>query len=135
MKLLTRNADYGVRAICYLARKERNVVSVPELVEKLNIPRPFLRKILQVLNRKGLVRSYKGIGGGFQLARPAEDISVVDLIEAFQGPLRINECLFRRKLCPSRKRCALKERIDHIERYVVSEVSAIKIKDLIRPRF
>lgn len=131
MKLLTRNADYGVRAICYMACKDGVLVSIPEFVRKLNIPGPFLRKILQILSRKKLVRSYKGIGGGFQLAASPEKIKIIDIIEAFQGPFKINECLFKREICPNRKRCLLKEKVDKIEKNVISELKAISIKDLI----
>lgn len=132
MKLLTRNADYGVRAICYMACKEGELVSIPELVKKLNIPRAFLRKILQILNRKKLVRSYKGLGGGFQLAVSSEKIKIIDIIEALQGPFKINECLFKREICPNRKKCLLKEKIDRIESDVISQLNSISIKDLVR---
>ena len=132
MKLITRNSDYGIRAVCFMACEKGRMVSVPELVKELSIPRPFLRKILQVLGKKGIVRSYKGIGGGFKLARGAEDIAVMDLVEAFQGPVKVNECIFKKELCPNRARCALKKKIDKIEKHVVSELGSITIKDLMR---
>jgi Rrf2 family protein len=132
MKLITRNSDYGIRAVCFMACEKGRMVPVPELVKKLSIPRPFLRKILQVLRKKGIVRSYKGIGGGFKLARGAEDIRLVELVAAFQGPLKINECIFKKELCPNRARCALKKKIDGIEKYVVSELNSITINDLMK---
>jgi len=131
MKLITRNSDYGIRAVCFMACGEGRMVPVPELVKKLSIPKPFLRKILQVLGKTGIVRSYKGIGGGFRLARGAEDIRLVELIRAFQGPVKVNECIFKKKLCPNRARCALKKKIDKIEKYVISELESISVKDLL----
>lgn len=115
-----------------MAEHGEGVISVTGLVAALKIPRPFLRKILQTLNRKGLVRSYKGIGGGFRLARRPEGIYLSDLIGIFQGPFRMNECIFKKRICPSRKTCPLKKRIDAVERRAQEEIGAITIGSLIR---
>ncbi len=131
MKLLNRNTDYAIRAVSYMAGSRDKLVSVPELVKTLKIPKPFLRKILQILNREGVAKSYKGIGGGFKLVRPAEKIYVMDIINIFQGHLKLNECFLNKDLCPNRTKCPLKKRIEKIERFVVSEVGRITIKDLI----
>lgn len=130
MKLLTRNTDYAVRAICYMAKVKGRIVSVPELVDKIKMPRPFLRKILQILNKEGIVRSHKGIGGGFQLALPGSKVYLTDLINIFQGPVRLNECFLKKTLCPDRSKCPLRKRIDKIEKFVLSEIGSITIKDL-----
>ena len=131
MKLITRDTDYAIRAICFIAENKGRMVSVTELVKALNIPRPFLRKILQILNKKGVLKSYKGLGGGFQLAIPAEKILLVDLIETFQGPLMLNECLFKKQVCPDRSSCTLRVKIAKIERKVISELNGITISSLI----
>jgi len=131
MKLLTRNTDYGIRAICYMSKHNADMVSAAELAKALEVPGPFLRKILQVLNKEGVVRSRKGLAGGFRLAAKPQDISLIDLIEAFQGKLKINECLFKKSLCPNTRMCTLKNRIDGIEKYVMSELRSISIQDLL----
>jgi len=117
-----------------MACEKGRVVPVPELVKELKIPRPFLRKILQGLGKRGIVRSYKGIGGGFRLAKHPEDIAVMDLVEVFQGPIKVNECMFKKELCPDRAKCALKQKIDKIEKYVISELGSITIDDLVDRR-
>ncbi|MFA4982446.1 MAG: Rrf2 family transcriptional regulator [Candidatus Omnitrophota bacterium] len=132
VKLLTRNTDYAVRAVIFIAGKNGEIVSTAEMIRALKIPTPFLRKILQALSRAGVVVSQRGIGGGFKLARPAERISLTEIIHVFQGPLKLNECLFMKSLCPRRKRCALKSKIDGIERYVTAELESITIGSLIR---
>jgi len=134
LKLITRDTDYAVRALCFIAKRKKDIVSVTELVKKLRIPRPFLRKILQILNTRGLLESYKGQGGGFKLARSAKKIFLVDLIEIFQGPFKLNECFFKRAMCPHRRDCSLKEKIDSIERNVVSELKSITIASLLKGR-
>ncbi len=130
MKLITRDTDYALRALCFIARHRKEIVSVRELVKKLKIPKPFLRKILQILNKKRILKSYKGKGGGFLLAVPASKIFLVDLIEIFQGPLRLNECFFKRIACPNTKTCALRKKINNIERYVIRELRYITLASL-----
>ena len=130
MNLITRDTDYAIRSLCCIAKKKKALVSVNELVAELKIPRPFLRKILQILNKKGILRSYKGKGGGFILKKPLSKISVGDMIRIFQGPVKLQEHLFKGHICPSIKRCALKKKIDAIERHVVSELSSISLSSL-----
>ncbi len=132
MKLITRDTDYALRAICFIAKEKEKIVSVAKLVNELKIPRPFLRKLLQILNKKWILRSYKGQGGGFLLAKPAGKIFLLDLIKIFQGPFSINECLFRKVRCPNIKSCALRKKIDGIQMYVMGELKAITIASLLR---
>ena len=132
MKLLTRNTDYGIKALCFIAKEKGRVVAVPELVKVLKIPRPFLRKILQALTKSGVVKSCKGIGGGFVLAMPAAKLHIIDVAETFQGPMNLNECFFKKELCPGRKTCPLKRKIDKIEKSVVSELGSITIGELLK---
>jgi Rrf2 family protein len=130
-KLINRNTDYAVRALCLMAKEKERVIPVSEFVQRLRIPRPFLRKILQVLNREGLLVSQKGKGGGFKLAIVPERIFLKELIEIFQGPLRLNECIFKKRVCPQRNACLLKRKIDSIERRVVSELRSVTIASLL----
>jgi Rrf2 family protein len=131
MKLITRDTDYAVRALCYIAKKKDKIVSVSNLSQKLNIPKPFLRKLLQILNTKGLLESYKGKGGGFVLVAVPKKITLLDLIEVFQGKMMLSDHTFRGKRCPYIKRCALKKRIDDIERCVIDKLKSINIAALI----
>ena len=64
MKLITRDTDYAIRALCCIAKRKETIISVDKLVKQLRIPRPFSRKILQTLNKRKILRSYKGTSGG-----------------------------------------------------------------------
>ena len=131
MKLVTRDTDYAVRALCYMAKKGKGVISCVELVKELRIPRPFLRKILQELGKRGIIRSHKGVGGGFSLSLPAGEIRLIDLMEIFQGPVEFNKCLFKKTLCPNRATCPLKKKIDNIGKRVEAELESITIGSLL----
>jgi len=132
MKLITRDTDYAIRALCYIAKRKKKITSVTDLVKTLRIPRPFLRKILQRLNKEGLLTSYKGMGGGFALARPAAKILVTDLMKIFQGPIKLNEHIFKKGICPHIRTCALKKRLNIIEKSVITKLEAITVASLIK---
>lgn len=132
MKLITRDTDYAIRALIHMARSPEKITSVSVLTEKLKMPKPFLRKILQVLHREGILKASRGYGGGFSLALPANKIYLTDLIRIFQGSLKLNECIFRKKLCPEIRTCLLKKEIDAIEQYVASKLTSITIGSLSR---
>ncbi len=131
MKLITRNTDYAMRALCYIAKQGKGSVSAAEMVAALKIPRPFLRKILQTLSSEGLLRSVKGQGGGFSLARSREKILLTDLIRIFQNTIQLNECIFKKRICPNRSVCVLKKEIDAIEQDVLQRLGRISIASLV----
>ncbi len=132
MKLINRDTDYAVKALLYIAQKDPKRISVSELVKELDIPRPFLRKTLQTLNREDVLNSFKGKGGGFVLAMPPEEIFLLRLIDIFQKPVKLTECIFKRKICSDIGTCPLKKRIDAIEQNVISELESITIESLLR---
>lgn len=133
MKLITREIDYAVRALIYLAdNKNEGIVSVPELVDELGITRPFLRKIMQLLAKAGVIESYKGNKGGFRLIKKPDDVYLIDLVEIFQGDFSLNECLLNKDICPNKGNCILKDRVDDIEEKVRLELESIDLSSLIK---
>ena len=130
MKLITREIDYTVRALKSLANRGNNIIPVKELVEELGVTRPMLRKIMQELAKNGVVVSYKGNNGGFQLNKKPEDIYLIDLVEIFQGKFSMNECILNRDLCPNRDNCILKNKIEDIEKNVKRQLGSINLESL-----
>jgi Rrf2 family protein len=131
MKLITRDTSYALHAICYLAKESDRIVSVDELVRELKVPRAFARKILQKLNKKGILSSYKGAKGGFSLKKKPEQIFLLDIMQVFQGPFKLNECVFKKQTCPEIKKCRLKKKLDNIEDYIIKELKGINLKKMI----
>ncbi len=130
MKLITKKTDYAIRAFCYMA-KEGKITPVTELVENLKIPKPFLRGILQELEKNKMVKSFKGRGGGFKLAKSPDKIFLTQLIRIFQGPIKLTECTIRKKVCPDVTTCLVKKKMEQINRYIVSELEAVTIDSLL----
>ena len=97
---ISRRTDYGVRVILDLATlPESQRASTQEIAVRQNIPSPFLAKIISQLALGGLVTTYRGAGGGVTLARPASEISLLHVIEALEGPIRLNRCLLEPDAC------------------------------------
>jgi Rrf2 family iron-sulfur cluster assembly transcriptional regulator len=116
MKLVTRNTDYAIRALCCMAHNKKKIV---------------LRKILQALHKNNILISMKGQGGGFELTPKTDKISILKLIEIFQGPFRLNECIFKGLRCPNIIKCRLNKKIGKIERRVRAELKSITLADLL----
>ena len=132
MKLITRDTDYAIRALCSMACSKKEMISADELVNKIKIPRPFLRKILQILNKNRIIKSYKGKGGGFVLQIDPKKITLIDLIEIFQGQIKLGEHLFKKRKCPNIKTCSLRKKLDGIEQLVIKELESITIASLLK---
>ena len=98
---ISRRTDYGVRVILDLsALAEDERASTHEIADRQNIPAPFLAKIISQLSLSGLVTTFRGAGGGVKLARPASEISLLQVIEALDGPVRLNRCVIEPGACP-----------------------------------
>jgi Rrf2 family protein len=98
---VSRKVDYALRAAIHLASDEHRgkTCSVAEIAERERIPRQFLEKIIRDLIRRGLVRSHRGPHGGYVLARPAEEVTFRDVIEAVEGPISLNVCVGEHAEC------------------------------------
>ena len=91
---ITLTADYGVRLMTRLAAAPQGTrMTVAELAQECSASAAFTGKILQRLANARLVASRRGFEGGFELARPSDQISVLDIVSALDGPLCLNECL------------------------------------------
>jgi Rrf2 family protein len=130
---LTREGDYGIRSVLYLARQPYKKISfVTEISEEYKIPRSFLAKILQKLVKAKIVRSYRGVKGGFSLARQAKDISVLDVLEAIEGKLAMNICLADKKKCDFSRNCPIHSVWASVQSKVIEVLKKSNFDDLSR---
>lgn len=103
---ISRRTDYGVRVILDLTSlADSGRSSTQEIASRQNIPSPFLAKIIAKLSLAGLVITHRGAGGGVSLARPASEISLLQVIEALEGPVRLNRCTIEPVACPRSGTC------------------------------
>ncbi|MFQ5952150.1 MAG: RrF2 family transcriptional regulator [Candidatus Omnitrophota bacterium] len=132
MRLILKNTDYAMRALCFMAKDKEKIYSVAELSQELEIPSPFLKKILQKLDEKKIITSHRGRSGGFKMALPPNRIFLVDLIKIFQGPINLNKCFIKQKICPDIRTCALRSIVAKIEDNVKQELESVTIESLLK---
>jgi len=105
--LVTRQTDYAVRCVLYLARVRNQVSSVGEIAKQMQIPKSFLAKILQRLVREGIVESIRGMKGGFRLLKQASDITLLEVFVAMQGVAPVNSCAIDKRRCRMSATCSV----------------------------
>lgn len=131
MQLLTKNTDYAIRALIYLARNDDRYVSSREISKKDQIPLAYLRRVLQRLRREEIITAREGAKGGVKLAKTPGDIKVIRLMEVFQGKIELVKCVFRKAFCHNRRNCVLRKRLKRIEKNVIEELKDITIGSLL----
>jgi Rrf2 family protein len=90
---ITRQADYAIRAMYYLAQLRPNErAATSQIAVHQHIPPSFLAKIISQLSIAGLIHTSRGARGGVSLAHPANEINLLDVVEAIDGPVSLNEC-------------------------------------------
>lgn len=105
---ITRQADYAVRAVLHLARLGDQRAATSAVAREQNIPPSFLAKIISQLSIAGLVHTSRGARGGVTLARVPNEISLLEVVEAIDGPILLNECVNGDGSCFFDQDCPLK---------------------------
>jgi len=131
---ITRQADYAVRAVLYLARlglSERAATS--QVAQEQHIPPSFLAKIISQLSIAGLLHTSRGARGGVTLAREPKDITLLEVIEAIDGPIMLNECAGDSGSCTFDEKCPLRPVWCEAQRDLVTRLKATSFAQLIEP--
>jgi Rrf2 family protein len=104
---LTRAADYAVRVMIHLALLPAGArLPLGELANAVAVPESFLSKVLQTLTRAGFLVSRRGADGGFELAPGKSEVSMLDVVQAIDGPIQLNVCLRGEESCERMEQCA-----------------------------
>jgi Rrf2 family protein len=129
---ITRQADYALRAV-------RDVAKLPEgerlptavIAERQKIPLPFLAKIVSQLAVKGILEATRGASGGVSLARPAESITLLEVIEAIDGPMTLNRCTRDPNVCEFSDECPLYDIFNESQQMLVQRLGSVTFADVI----
>ncbi len=112
---LTRSGEYAIRCMIYLAQQPQGSVCLLEdISEAQEVPKYLTAKVLQTLVKADIIKSSRGVGGGYALAKSASQISLLDIVECIEGPIYLNACTHNKecqrqkkssqdKLCPVNK--------------------------------
>ena len=106
---ITRQADYAIRAVLYVTKLGDNQrAATRQIAQEQHIPPSFLAKIISQLSIAGLLQTSRGARGGVMLAKKPEEISLLEVVEAIDGPIMLNECVNDEKACNFGENCPLR---------------------------
>jgi Rrf2 family protein len=128
---ITRQADYAIRSMVHLAELPLDGrVSTATISEAEGIPLPFLTKVISRLATAGLVTTSRGMGGGVSLARPPEEVTLLQVVEAVDGPILLNHCLLRPGTCERDGFCAAHDVWANVQDRLVQELGGVTMRDM-----
>lgn len=132
---ITQESDYALRIVTALAARE-GVADAKSLSEETSVSLRFALKILHKLVTGGIVRSFKGVNGGYSLALPASEITMKDVIELIDGPISICRCLTEDEVCTQsadKRECLFHRIFSGLSASVAVKLGRIRISDIVSP--
>lgn len=135
MLRMSKLTDYGTLVLVHLARSEDRgeaLNAAPDVAQRTGLAEPTVRKLLKALVRGGLVESVRGAAGGYRLARPAQQISAAQILDALEGPVAITECSGHDSRCSLESVCQVSgkwQRINRAIRMALGEISLAELAD------
>jgi len=128
---LTRAAEYGIRALMHLAHQPvGKVCLLSDISKAAEVPEKFLAKIMQELSHDGLVKSHRGIKGGFSLALAPGEITLKDVVECLEGPIALNICLTGDSECERTGGCSVHRVWQRAQDELISILAGADLKTL-----
>jgi Rrf2 family protein len=129
MKLSTRG-KYGLYAMYYLARHRDDGPQSLQNIASVGIPKQYLEQLLGNLRRAGLVGSVRGAQGGYRIARPPGEITVLDVIDAMEGPLELSDCMADEGVCDRSLECPVRRVWHRLTDSINRELAGITLDDM-----
>jgi Rrf2 family protein len=130
---LTLAAENSILILYFLA-KENGQLTARQLSQRIGAPLNHLYKLILALAKGGYVQTAQGTTGGIKLKRPAQRISLLEIIELIEGPIYLANCVFRKKTCSLIKRCVLKLKLIEAQEQLVRVLQSSTISDLVEGR-
>lgn len=128
---LTRQSDYGVRAVLHLAGLTYgDIVQTKEIAAQEDIPSKYLPSIIRTLARAGIIRTLRGNQGGVMLSRPPEEITLREVIEAIEGPIMLVQCLREPGQCSLQDGCSFLAVCEDLQDSMVGQLEGTTFADL-----
>jgi Rrf2 family protein len=133
MLKINRQTDYAVRVVLALAKRgEDSRLSSAEIQQEMLIPQALMGRIVAQLARAGLINTFPGRDGGLMLPCPASQITLKDIVEAFEGPILLSECLQVKGEddCPFQSNCPIRPKWGRVQVAMLREMASITFEDL-----
>lgn len=126
----SKTTEYALRILGYMSLDENKLYTANDLYEKLQIPFRYLRKQMNFLLKQGLLVSIQGKLGGYQIAKPLNEISLMDIVEATDDVKNENLCFFGFQECPLTNRCAMHDKWGEVRNKTLDILKTTTLLDL-----
>ena len=133
MLRVTKLTDYATVVLTVLAARPGDVLSAAELAEQAGLEVPTVAKLLKPLSQAGLVAAFRGSNGGYRLSRAAADISLVEIVEAMEGPLGMTECSLHAGNCGIEHSCGVRANWRRINDVVADALRGVTLAQMLAP--
>ncbi len=134
MLRLNRITDYAVVVLTQMVREPDKQVTAPQLSEESSVPAPTVAKVLKALAKEGVLASQRGVHGGYRLARPAGDISMLEVIRALEGPVSLTACVDGAEGdCDVEQLCPVRGNWDRVNTAIRGALSEVTLEDMAIP--
>ena len=131
MLRINRQTDYAARVVLALAEKEMGTrLSTKNIGSAMLIPQNFLPRIIAKLAQSEIITTFAGRDGGVELARTPEKINLRDVVEAFEGPLMLSECIPGDEFCPFETACSIRPRWTRLQNVILKELASSNFLEL-----
>ena len=132
MLQITRQTEYAIRGLMELAaRKDEAPVRLKSLADACEVSEAFLAKIFQMLTQQNIVKSHRGVKGGFSLGREMSDITLREIVEICEGGIALNHCLRKVDPCNRRDDCAMSKVWDRAQSAMTEALDKTTLADLV----
>lgn len=133
MLRVTKLTDYASVVLAALAADPTRVHSAAELADKARLELPTVSKLLKPLAHAGLVTPFRGAAGGYRLARAAADISLIEIVEAIEGPLGMTECSGDHGSCEHEPHCGVQDHWRRINDVIAQTLRGMSLAEMLPP--
>ena len=133
MLRVSKLTDYATVVMTALADAPERVHSAQELAEKAHLELPTVSKLLKQLAHAALVESFRGVNGGYKLARAPERISIADVVIAMEGPIGMTECSAHSGLCGHEPHCGVRVNWRRINQAIAQALAGVSLADMLKP--
>jgi len=133
MLRVTKLTDYATVVLAVLAARPGDVLSAAELAETAGLEPPTVSKLLKPLAQAGLVTSQRGVHGGYRLSRDPADVSLIEIVEAMEGPLAMTECSQHDSRCGIAHQCGVRANWRLINDVVADALRGVTLAQMLAP--
>lgn len=133
MLRVSRLTDYATVVMTCIAAQPDDVLSAVQIADGTRLELPTVSKLLKALGHAGLVESFRGVNGGYRLARQPADISLAEIVEAIEGPIGMTECSIAEGQCDRQSQCGVRGSWQQISSVLEHTLRAVSLADMLKP--